>query len=649
MINFHKSACFCAALCLTAFISSASPAPLSAAADKKITIGYYDDVPEFQSGASETDRKSGYAYEYYQELAKYTGWTYEYIYGSFDEITALMSKGEIDMTAGISEDFCTDHLKNGYTVSEYRTGTVNPDFFTIPGASSGGDFYIAVLSSDKDISSKLTEAQKLINKRDPSLCDRLAEKYFYSGSDIPDYTFDEKNWLGSHSTVMIGYLDNYMPYSNKSESTNSADGAMVRIFSALNKIIGKSISAVKFTSYAELYDALENGDIDAMFPACRDLWRLEHENILSTRSVISDHMVAVTPKNCEKYNRIALLATSPVQSLYIEDNYPDAETVHFNDTSACIKALRKGNADAFIVEENVLNYYLSDGKDISDLEKTTLDSGIDFCFAVKKSNSALCRILENSLSEMDSSVTEKAINENLYRKNDFTFVEFFLHNIFRVLIVVISVAAIAVLVFVGNRRKLRKKQNEIDEAMQTLSESEKETSKYREKTERDHLTGVFSRGYFTELAVQKIQSHRPNDTLQLVMMDIDNFKSVNDTYGHDNGDVVLVRLGEILKEIARVNGFAGRFGGEEFFIFLYGDNPEIQEHIVSQVCKKLRETDFDFTDRHITMSVGITKIKDDDTLDSCIERADKALYYSKKHGKNQYNWYEDVIAPSEEK
>ena len=134
-----------------------------------------------------------------------------------------------------------------------------------------------------------------------------------------------------------------------------------------------------------------------------------------------------------------------------------------------------------------------------------------------------------------------------------------------------------------------------------------------------------------------------NNPVELVMMDIDNFKSVNDTYGHDNGDTVLIRLGEILKEISRVNGFAGRFGGEEFMIFLFGEDTSIQAHIINQVCKKLRETDFSFTDRQITLSVGVTDIKNGDTLEECIERADKALYYSKQNGKNQVNWYEEVI------
>ena len=157
---------------------------------------------------------------------------------------------------------------------------------------------------------------------------------------------------------------------------------------------------------------------------------------------------------------------------------------------------------------------------------------------------------------------------------------------------------------------------------------------------RDPLTGLRNRAGVAEQINAILKAGGKG---AFFIMDMDNFKAVNDTYGHDNGDAVLIRLGEILKEISRVNGFAGRFGGEEFMIFLFGEDTSIQAHIINQVCKKLRETDFSFTDRHITLSVGVTDIKNGDTLEECIERADKALYYSKQNGKNQVNWYEEVI------
>ncbi|MBP1567055.1 MAG: GGDEF domain-containing protein, partial [Oscillospiraceae bacterium] len=493
-----------------------------------------------------------------------------------------------------------------------------------------------------ELFSALLEAQKQINEKEPALCERLTQKYFGKRKS-KGYSQAEKKWLGSHSTILIGYLDDYMPYSDKTEKKNEADGIMADLFNSLAKVSGKSISAVKYTTYTDLYDALENGKIDAMFPAYRDLWRLERENTVSTGAVLTDRMELITAKGVTEHKKTAVMATSPVEAMYIYDNYPDTEIIHFSNFDECIRAIRKGAADSFIVEENVLNYWLSDGNDLSDLDITELENAIEFCFAAKKDNYIVCRILETALASVDQSEIDSAVKNNLHRENTFTFSEFFSHNISKVIILGLIILAVASLILFKNRRVLRRKQNEIENAHNEIRKSKQETTKYRHKVEHDHLTGVFSRAYFLEMAENKIKGHRPNDTLQIVMMDIDNFKSVNDTYGHDNGDVVLRRLGEILKEISRVNGFAGRFGGEEFFIFLYGEDPEIQKHIIEKVCRKLKETDFDFTERHITVSVGVTVINDGDTPEKCIERADKALYYSKNHGKDQVNWYEDII------
>jgi diguanylate cyclase (GGDEF)-like protein len=642
MKKTRRNALLSAVLCLSAscLMPFGTP-PEKADAAATVTIGYYTEVPEFQSGSSDEEKKSGYAYEYYQILSSYTGWNYEYKYGSFSEMLAALKKGEVDILAGISGSFDPGSGADKIRLTPYRLGTENSSVADLPGCDND-NYFIAVSADKPELFSALLEAQKQINEKEPALCETLTSKYMGRRRST-GYSAPEKKWLGSHSTILIGYLDNYMPYSDKTEKRNEADGIMADLFNSLAKVSGKSISAVKYTTYTDLYDALENGKIDAMFPAYRDLWRLERENTVSTGAVLTDRMELITAKGVTEHKKTAVMATSPVEALYINDNYPDTEIIHFSNFDECIRAVRKGAADSFIVEENVLNYWLSDGNDLSDLDITELETAIDFCFAAKKENYVVCRILETALASVDQSEIDSAVKNNLHRENTFTFSEFFSHNISKVIILALILMAVASLILFKNRRVLRRKQNEIENAHNEIRKSKQETTKYRQKVEHDHLTGVFSRAYFLEMAENKIKGHRPNDTLQIVMMDIDNFKSVNDTYGHDNGDVVLRRLGEILKEISRVNGFAGRFGGEEFFIFLYGEDPQIQKHIIEKVCRKLKETDFDFTERHITVSVGVTVINDGDTPEKCIERADKALYYSKNHGKDQVNWYEDVI------
>lgn len=134
-----------------------------------------------------------------------------------------------------------------------------------------------------------------------------------------------------------------------------------------------------------------------------------------------------------------------------------------------------------------------------------------------------------------------------------------------------------------------------------------------------------------------------------IMIDIDHFKNINDTYGHIVGDKVLKELGNLLrsKKIFRTNDIIGRFGGEEFIIIL----PDTRSYEAKIPAERLREEVEKMvftTDKgekfNITISIGISEFRDNDRMDTdIINRADKALYYAKTHGRNQTVVYEEVF------
>ena len=106
MISKRRICSLSAALCMLAScLCPAGTAADRAEAAATGTIGYYTDVPEFQSGSPDDEKKSGYAYEYCQILSGYTGWSYEYKYGTFDEMLEALKKGDVDLVAGISGSF----------------------------------------------------------------------------------------------------------------------------------------------------------------------------------------------------------------------------------------------------------------------------------------------------------------------------------------------------------------------------------------------------------------------------------------------------------------------------------------------------------------------------------------------------------------
>ena len=143
----------------------------------------------------------------------------------------------------------------------------------------------------------------------------------------------------------------------------------------------------------------------------------------------------------------------------------------------------------------------------------------------------------------------------------------------------------------------------------------------------------------TKLRARKVFDHdlerakRTLNTYGIVMMDIDNFKSVNDTYGHPAGDRVLVRLGKILRKFAKGQVRAYRYGGEEFVLLVSKDALGTVDEIAERIRKLFEAQIWDFQDGlTITLSMGIAK---GEGRDDVVKRADDHLYHSKKNGKNR--------------
>ncbi len=159
----------------------------------------------------------------------------------------------------------------------------------------------------------------------------------------------------------------------------------------------------------------------------------------------------------------------------------------------------------------------------------------------------------------------------------------------------------------------------------------------------DSLTGVLSRAAFEEVMAREIERvKRYGSKLSLVMFDLDNFKEINDTYGHLFGDKVLRRVAEVVKENLRKTDVVGRWGGEEFVVLLPGTDGEEARAVAEKLRKKLEALGMGNKVR-ITASFGVAELKDGDDPLRLILKADKALYTAKRRGKNRVESYMDKI------
>ena len=160
----------------------------------------------------------------------------------------------------------------------------------------------------------------------------------------------------------------------------------------------------------------------------------------------------------------------------------------------------------------------------------------------------------------------------------------------------------------------------------------------RRQVEYDEMTQLYNRRYGDKnLLKMKAQMQISGIKYCVAIGDIDFFKKVNDNYGHEAGDEVLIHVARVLKEQLLANGFVCRWGGEEFLIVIESHTIEQAEHILQSILDTLRNQTITYQEQQIrvTMSMGLVSVKAEDEIDDILRCADQKLYEAKENGRDQ--------------
>ena len=162
----------------------------------------------------------------------------------------------------------------------------------------------------------------------------------------------------------------------------------------------------------------------------------------------------------------------------------------------------------------------------------------------------------------------------------------------------------------------------------------------KDLSREDRLTGLFNRGHWEECLDQEFSRYqRTRVTSSLVMLDIDHFKSINDTYGHPVGDVVIRHLANLLVSLARKTDVVGRYGGEEFGVVLVDTDSASAELYCERVRRMAESMEVEAEGHKVsfTVSLGVSELQPDlESHAEWVAQADQALYQSKRNGRNRY-------------
>lgn len=188
--------------------------------------------------------------------------------------------------------------------------------------------------------------------------------------------------------------------------------------------------------------------------------------------------------------------------------------------------------------------------------------------------------------------------------------------------------------------KISKLNDELANKTRKLTKKNKELKKAKARIEKimrtDELTNLANRRAFMEfLSIMLAQRQRYDKPLTLLMLDLDDFKDINDNYGHIVGDKVLRKIGEILTENTREGDMAARLGGDEFILLLVETTTVEADKIAQRLNNEIKQIKIPQLEKLPTLSLGITEARADEDIEGLLARADEAMYKAKKAGKDK--------------
>lgn len=456
----------------------------------------------------------------------------------------------------------------------------------------------------------------------------MAQLYLVIGALGPDYSFSdfiyrpggltftaqERSYLSNKGDLTLCVSREWMPYEAMQNNTHS--GLLADYMALLAEKLNINLTVMPSESWAQARYMLRTGLCDlipgAMATPTRGLYLAFSRPYLSMPAVVAIHNRSNFNDNAQALadKKLAVRSDSAFHEILI-NRYPNATIMPVETVSEGLRLLETGEVFGFIDAPASISHTLQAEHLVDITLYDTLNDRWDISVAVSRENQILLEILNRAISTIKpqehSAIANQWLNIRYAYKVDYTRVWL----VGAIFLLILTLVAYRYKVVAGYNRHLQF------------------------MAQHDALTGIFNRNKLYEYLDNSLEIYRRYDRpSSVIFFDVDDFKQVNDKYGHNEGDRILIEIAEIVEEDIRKTDRLGRWGGEEFLIIL----PESDLEMAALLGEKLRATiaqhDFGLGTTNLTCSFGISQVQESDTVTSLIHRADAAMYQAKNGGKN---------------
>ncbi|MGD9623665.1 MAG: transporter substrate-binding domain-containing protein [Arcobacter sp.] len=553
---------------------------------------------------------------------------------NFEEMLEAVSKGEA--YAMIGENLMTRYFikKKGFT--NIKISSVFADFNSTERTS-----YRFLTSKDKPILNQLLN--KGLNSLTLKELDELEEKWFgkYDITDKIDelnikLDDDELSYLSKKKLIKMCVDPNWMPLERINEN-GFHEGMAADLIKKMSQKLNINIELIKTSSWEQSLEFAKNRECDILSLAMKTEERTKYLDFtspyLSFPFVIATLHKELFIENIEQIlDKEIALVKGYAYSEILKKRYPNKKFIEVTNIKEGLELLSEKKVFAFIDTLVSIGYEIQENNFYNIKIAGKLDVKWDLSLATRNDEPILNRIFQkgvNSILENDK--------QNAYNK--WFSIKFEQSVDYMILWKIIVPIFILIFITIYWNRKLYNEKEKTKKALNSLKNLqdilEIKNFELEKMSNTDKLTNLHNRHKLDDsLKYELSRFHRTNIGFGLIILDIDFFKDVNDTFGHNIGDEVLIEICSVLNKNVRSSDILGRWGGEEFLIIVPNVTKEELEAFAEKLRKEIEEHHF-FKVGKKTCSFGLTISKELDNENSIVSRADKALYKAKNKGRNR--------------
>ena len=422
------------------------------------------------------------------------------------------------------------------------------------------EFYFAVSKDCPEILSELNGAMNRIRSENPHYNHELRTKYLASSGLNYFLSADEKTWLSDHGTIKVAYQDNYLAFCAKDPETGELTGALKDYLEYAADCLENAhitFETVAYPTASAALEAVKNGEADCMFPANLTDYDGEVQGYFMTTPIMRTEMLAVIKESDRwvfaKKDRVtvAVNAGNTNYNMFLLDYFPDWRSIFFKDTPECLKAISEGKADCLLMS----NYRFGNISSLCNkLGLVGVSTGVamDYSFAVDRKSTTLYSILNKIADIVPDSTVDAALSYYYTEDAKLGLADILMQNIGIVIGVLATIAVVILFLLIRN----------------ALSDKKAiANQKLISATETDALTGLYTKSFFYEYANRMYHEH-PEKPMDAIVINIEQFHSVNALNGRDFGDQVLREIGDEIRYFVKENGgIGGHAESDHFAVF----------------------------------------------------------------------------------